>query len=321
MAGIAVLKDVHDANAEHVRRNSAGIPRVQAGIDPSEAGKILLNEGSLLVEGAIAPHLLACLKAELAPWFRQARTGEGMFLGRATKRFSALFAKSPLTKLLALDPLALALACKVLKDTGICDQFELNLTQAIGIEPGEPAQLLHRDDNIWPIPHTGEVMINTIWMIDDFKEENGATRLIPGSHKWSRDRHPEPGDAVYAEGAAGSVLFFLGSTLHGGSANRSKATRHGLLISYRVAWLAPTEKLLLSIPPEIARIMPPELQRLIGYQIHRPNLGWVECRDPIEWLNGQFKDLAPASDNLPEYYKALLDDVVSNPERHIGYTT
>lgn len=321
MAGIAVLNEFAGADFGATRRNSAILPRVQAGIDPAEAGKILSEEGVLLVEGAIAPHLLACLRAELDPWFARAKAGEGMFLGRGTKRFSALFAKSPLTKLLALDPLALALADKMLKQSGVCDEFELNLTQAIGIEPGEPAQILHRDDNIWPIPHTSEVMINAIWMIDDFTEENGATRLIPGSHKWPRDRHPEPGDTVFAQAPAGSALFFLGSTLHGGSANRSQATRHGILLSYRVAWLAPTEKLLLSIPPEVVRTLPPELQKLIGYQLHRPNLGWIECRDPIEWLNGQFKEIAPASDNLPEHYKALLEDVVQNPERHIGYTT
>jgi hypothetical protein len=91
------------------------------------------------------------------------------------------------------------------------------------------------------------------------------------------------------------------------------------LLSYRVAWLAPTEKLLLSISPEVARTLPPALQKLIGYQLHRPNLGWIESRDPIEWLNGAFRDIAPASDNLPDHYKALLEDVVRNPERHIGY--
>jgi hypothetical protein len=88
-----------------------------------------------------------------------------------------------------------------------------------------------------------------------------------------------------------------------------------------VAWLAPTEKLLLSIPQDIARTFPPQLQKLIGYQVHRPNLGWIECRDPIEWLNGAFRDIAPPSDNLSDHFKALLEDVVRNPQRHIGYLT
>ena len=321
MAGQVETETDTSADPGASRRNSTPLPRVLATIDPADAARLLSEHGALIIEGMLAPHLLSCLKAELQPWFIRARTGEGLFLGRGTKRFSALFAKSAMTKLLALDPLALSLADNMLKDTGVCETYEINLTQAIGIEPGEPSQLLHRDDDIWPIPHNSEVMLNTIWMLVDFTEENGATRLIPGSHKWPRTRHPEPGEALYAEAPAGSLLVFLGSTLHGGSANRSAVTRHGVLLSYRAAWLAPTEKLLLSIPQDVARTLPPQLQKLIGYQLHRPNLGWIECRDPIEWLNGDFKEIAPASDNLPEHYKALLEDVERHPERHIGYLT
>lgn len=303
------------------RRNSRALPRVPSNIDPAEAARILSEEGFLIVEDVLQSHVLSCLKAELKPWFTRARKGEGMFLGRGTKRFSALFAKSAMTKLLALDPLMLALSDNVLKAGGSCETYEINLTQAIGIEPGEPAQIMHRDDDIWPISYDGEVMLNAIWMLDDFTEENGATRVIPGSHKWPRVRHPEPGEAIYAEASAGSLLVFLGSTLHGGGANRSRATRHGILLSYRVAWLAPTEKLLLSIPQNVARTLPTQLQKLIGYQLHRPNLGWIECRDPIGWLNGEFKDIAPASDNLPERHRALLEDIERNTQRYIGYLT
>lgn len=315
------FKTDSDADVSATRRNSRGLPCVPANIDPAEATRILFEEGLLIIEGALQAHILSCLKAELRPWFTRARVGEGMFLGRGTKRFSALFAKSAMTKLLALDPLMLALADKVLKASGACESYEINLTQAIGIEPGEPAQLLHRDDDIWPISYDGELMLNAIWMLDDFTEENGATRLIPGSHKWPRVRHPEPGEAICAEASAGSLLVFLGSTLHGGGANRSQKTRHGILLSYRVAWLAPTEKLLLSIPQDVARTLPTQLQKLIGYQLHRPNLGWIECRDPIEWLNGNFNEIAPASDNLPEHHRALLEDVERNPQRYIGYLT
>lgn len=315
------FKATSDIRIDATTCNSRPLPCVPANIDPEEAYGILLKEGFLIIEGALQAHVLSCLKAELRPWFTRARTGEGMFLGRGTKRFSALFAKSAMTKLLALDPLMLALADKVLKASGACESYEINLTQAIGIEPGEPAQILHRDEDIWPISYDRELMLNAIWMLDDFTEENGATRLIPGSHKWSRVRYPEPGEAVYAEAAAGSLLIFLGSTLHGGGANRSKTTRHGILLSYRVAWLAPTEKLLLSIPQDVARTLPTQLQKLIGYQLHRPNLGWIECRDPIEWLNGEFTDIAPASDNLPERYRLLLEDMERNPQHYTGYLT
>jgi hypothetical protein len=78
-------------------------------------------------------------------------------------------------------------------------------------------------------------------------------------------------------------------------------------MSYSLAWLAPAEKFLLSIPPEVARELPRKLQRLIGYQVHRPNLGWVEGRDPIEWLDGSIHDLAAARDNLTPTQAQMLE--------------
>src|SRR5262249_30158572 len=104
----------------------------------------------------------------------------------------------------------------------------------------------------------------------------------------------------------GSVIIWLGSVMHGGGANRTAAPRRGVVFSYSLGWLAPAEKLLLSIPPEIARTLPTRLQRLIGYQVHRPNLGWIEEQDPIEWLHGQVGPVAAAKDHFtPELQQRL----------------
>ena len=179
-----------------------------------------------------------------------------------------------------------------------CDAIELNLTQAIAIEPGAPAQLLHRDEELWPFVHDYEVMVNVMWTLDAFTEENGATIVAPGSHKWARDRMPRPDELVSAVAPPGSAIIWLGSLLHGGAANASPKLRRGLVLSYRLGWLAGSEKLLLSTPPDVAAKLPERLQQLIGYQLHRPNLGWVEGRDPILWLRGETAQLASAGDNL-----------------------
>ena len=92
-------------------------------------------------------------------------------------------------------------------------------------------------------------------------------------------------------------------------------------MSYRLAWLAASEKLLLSIPPEIARTLPERLQQLIGYQLHKPNLGWVEGQDPIRWLRGEFAELAETEDNLTPFYEGLLEAVEKDPEAFAGYLT
>lgn len=242
--------------------SGGGLPRVGADADFETALALLRRHGVLVIEDALDSERLAEIRGELEPWFEKAHCGAGPFFGRATLRFSALFAKARSSAHLAVDPLVLPLLEFVLKGDPAqptCDAIELNLTQAIGIQPGEPAQFLHRDEDIWPFPNTFEIMANAMWALDDFTEENGATRLIPGSHLWPRDRQPQPGEAVSATAKAGSVVLWLGGVLHGGGANNAQAVRRGVVMSYRLGWLAPTEKLLLSIPPDVARTLPVRL--------------------------------------------------------------
>lgn len=287
--------------------------------------EILARDGALVIENALSADLLARIDADLKPWFDAAFHGAGRLFGRKTKRFGGLFAKAASTSLLALHPTVLDLSERVLRgpdpEKPRCDAIELNLTQAIGIEPDEPAQFLHRDEDLWGFTHDFELMINAMWTLDDFTVENGATRVIPGSHLWPRDRQPVPGEAVSVTAPKGSAIIWLGSLLHAGGANRSSQIRRGVVMSYRLGWLASGEKLLLSTPPDVARRMPERLQRLLGYQLHRPNLGWVEGQDPIRWLNGEIETLAPVEDNLSPFYQGILDDLERNPGNYSAYLT
>ncbi len=250
------------------------------------------------------------VRAELEPWFEQASCGEGKFFGTQTKRFSGVFAKAPATAALALCPPVLeAVETLLLGDRqaphGDC--IQLSQTQAIEIGPGEPHQLLHRDDSVFPIELPFEVIVNVMWPIDAFTAENGATRLAPGSHLWTRQLNEQYEDGVVSAVASpGSAVIWLGSLIHGGGPNRSAARRRGTVMSYSLAWLAPAEKLLLSTPPNIAKHLPERLQRLIGYQVHRPNLGWVEGCDPRQWLMGEIGSLASARDNFTPFQEEML---------------
>ena len=263
--------------------------------------------GAAVLVDALDGETLKDLNAELAPWFDAAVCGEGPFFGRRTRRFSALFAKSAATIPLALDSLLLSMAESVLgAGSRRCDRIQLNLTQAIGIGPGEPAQHAHRDDDFFPFAHDGSLMVNVMWALDPFTEANGATRMVPGSHRWDRHRTPAPDEWVTADAPAGAAIIWLGETVHCGGANQTKTLRRGVVMSYSAAWLAPAEKLLLSIPFDVAPKLPRRLIELIGYQVHRPNLGWVEGRDPMDWLAGQTGELAAARDNLTPRQEASL---------------
>lgn len=280
--------------------NAPTLPRFARGADPAAVASALAAQGAAVIEAILPAGEVATLDRDMAAWFNKAPCGEGLFFGTRTRRFSALLTKSLATWPLAIHPLIVAAIESVLGagEAGRCDAIQLNLTQAIGIEPGQDLQAPHRDDSMFPFDHNFEVMVNALWTLDPFTPENGATLIAPGSHLWARTRAPTFDDLTQATAPAGSVILWTGSTIHGGGANRSTSIRRGLTFSYSLGWLAQAEKLLLSHPPELVRTMPVRLQKMLGYQVHKPNLGWIEERDPLEWLNGAVSHLAPAQDHL-----------------------
>lgn len=294
------------------------LPRLDALVGAEAIRTTLLSRGAAIVERAAAAALMLRLETLFHPWFAAAPCGEEFFLGRRTRRFSGVFAKVRECAALATNPLVLEIVEPLLKGEGAsrADAIQLHLTQAIAIEPGERGQVLHRDDTAFPFAHDFELMVNVMWPLDRFTALNGATCIVPDSHLWARDLRPEESAACAAEAMPGDAIFWLGSTLHGGGANRSANARRGIVMSYSLAWLAQAEKLLLSTPPEVARVLPEKLQRLIGFQVHRPNLGWVEERDPLEWLQGRVGALAPARDHFPPELKLRLEMALEGQDDH-----
>ena len=160
---------------------------------------------------------------------------------------------------------------------------------SIAICPGETAQPIHADDQLMPIakPHPPTVC-NTMWALTDFTEENGATRIIPGSHL--ADRSPDygaPYDSVPAEMPRGSVLVWHGSLWHGGGANASSARRVGIAMNYCAGYIRQQENQQLGIPRDVAARFERRLQELCGYSVYSGLIGHIDRRDPIELLSGQ----------------------------------
>src|SRR5690349_6500457 len=122
----------------------------------------------------------------------------------------------------------------------------------------------------------------------DFTTANGATRVMPGSNRFDDGLQFTEADTEPAEMPAGSVLFYTGSLYHGGGANRADQVRFGLNITYAVSWLRQEENQYLSCPLEIARTLPDDLLRLMGYARGAYALGYVDdLRDPLEVLRGE----------------------------------
>ena len=163
----------------------------------------------------------------------------------------------------------------------VLEHYQLSAATGIQIGPGERAQVLHLDQSVYPLPADfPPVVVNTMWALDDFTEANGATRLVPGSHRWI-DRVPTPDDeAVSATMPAGSVNFYLGRLWHGGGANDTARPRLGVILEYVASGLRPQENHILAVPPDVVATLPERLQELLGYNIYPPFLGYVDGRHP-----------------------------------------
>jgi len=263
-------------------RISTGIDRLLAGASVDEVVAALDRDGFAVVEQLISREEAAAMRAELAQVLAATPTGRNDFEGFSTRRIYALFAKTRVFDGPATHPLVLGVLDRVLGPS-----YQLSAPVGIEIGPGETAQPLHCDDGIYPLPRPHqEVVLNTMWALDDFTEANGATRIAPGSHRWTDQRPDEHTPVVVAEMPAGSVIFFVGTLFHGGGANLTDRPRFGTIIEYVAGWLRPQENHCLAVPREVVRELPERLQELLGYGIHPPFVGYVDGRHPRRLLEG-----------------------------------
>jgi ectoine hydroxylase-related dioxygenase (phytanoyl-CoA dioxygenase family) len=165
----------------------------------------------------------------------------------------------------------------------------LSSLSSIDIRPGETAQPIHADDQVIGLarPHAA-LVCNSMWAITDFTEANGATRLVPGSHR--ADTDPEYGrhyDSVPAEMPAGSVLVWHGSLWHGGGANETEERRVGIADNYCAGFVRQQENQQLGVPREVAAGFDKRLQRLCGYGTYRGLIGHIDKTDPLQLLTGE----------------------------------
>ena len=232
-------------------------------------------DGYAIVEGALTRDRAEEIRDELRRLLEPVPGGRNDFEGFATRRLYALYAKTRVLDDLTLHPLVLGALERVLGP-----HFQLSGPTGIDIGPGEVRQVLHRDEDIYPVPRPHpELVMNVMWAFDDFAEANGATRLVAGSH---RTASPPPDDAPlhFAAMPAGSVMLYRGSLWHGGGANDTEHPRLGVAIEYVVSWLRPQETHLLAVPSEVARTLPKRLRELLGYDVYPPFLGYVDGRHP-----------------------------------------
>src|SRR5689334_13257060 len=271
------------------------VPRLGADAPIDDVEAALREAGCVVVERLAPPALMDRIEDELAPYLAATPPGADEFTGTNTRRTGSLLARSHSFPDLAAHPTVLATLDRVLGDHAT--SYQLHLTQIIEIGPGEPAQLVHRDQwafDFFTFPSGFEVECHTMWAMSEFTEENGATRVIPGTHKWTDKLRPTVEETIPAEMPKGSVLFYVGSLYHGGGPNRSAAARRGVNVGYTLSWLRQEENQYLACPPEVARELPEEVARLAGYRRGAYALGYFgDLQDPYDAVRGERTDGRP----------------------------
>jgi ectoine hydroxylase-related dioxygenase (phytanoyl-CoA dioxygenase family) len=277
----------------------AAIARFADTSDPDAILAALRADGAVLIDSFIPAATVAALRAEVDDAVDAAEAGMRTvnpavqaFYGPYTKHVSGLAAVSPtFANEVIAHPTYAAICDAVLLPS--CSRYQLNLGHLIARGPGAEAQLPHRDEDVWPQfprPHA-DIQIASLVALTDFRVDTGATRVVPGSHQWPRDRRPEPYEIADALVPPGGAVIYLGSTIHFAGTNSTvDQWRLGAHISFTLGWLRTEENNSLAVPPAVARTLSPRAQELLGYAVHDAiadgggYLGMVRMRDPMELL-------------------------------------
>ncbi len=285
---------------------SPALRRFTASSDPDAVAAAIDTDGAVIVEGLLAPEVVARVNDEVEAAVAAADPAVPLFdpiieafNGPCTKQVAGV---AGLSCTFAVDvmchELLLALCDRILLPA--CASYQLNIGHLLQRGPGAEDQWLHRDEAVWsdvPRPHP-ELQLASVIAFVDFTRDNGATRVVPGSHR-REDRWlppaeqivaPPPGasELAYAEMPAGSAVVYLGGTIHGGGANVTETPRRGVHLSYCLGWLRTEENNYLAVPPEVAVALPRRAQELLGYAMHNSiprgggYLGTLGLQDPVE---------------------------------------
>ncbi len=241
------------------------------------------DQGYTVLERTIAPSTIDDIRGALMRLEREKRFGYATtsFEGRNTVRINNLLAHDEVFWQIPLQPDVLAIAQALLDP-----ELLLSSLCSLTLGPGQTTQPMHEDTQQIPLPRPHvPLSINAVWALSDFTDANGATRIVPGSHRF--DHAPDYGrhyDSVAATVPAGSIIVFDSALWHGGGANTTAERRWALSCYYCAGWMRQQENLQLGIPRETAARFPRRLQELCGYSVYRGQWGHIDNHDPIELL-------------------------------------
>ncbi|MEM8662154.1 MAG: phytanoyl-CoA dioxygenase family protein [Pseudomonadota bacterium] len=239
----------------------------------------LQRDGYIILHEMVSQQQLDALRKQAQQHLEH--QGRNSFEGERTQRIYAVPEKMRSADPFIEHPLVLAHLDRLL-----LPNYLLSQAQVINIQHSSPAQPLHLDDAFYPWPRPRPaISVATVFAIDDFTENNGATVAIPGSHRWGQDRGPRSSDKkIKAVMPSGSCILFMGNLWHGGGENSSGANRLGLTAQYCEPWARTQENFFLSVSRETVCEVSENMRRMLGYSIHPPFMGMCNGMHPKRTL-------------------------------------
>lgn len=232
----------------------------------------LESDGACVARNVLPEALCTNLLDDFAPHLDALALGEDElgyrddFYGEKTKRLHGLFSKSERMVEVLTHPLFLALGQRMFVDTGCSSDIRLSNAELMVLHKNQEIQALHTDGASWKLAQAmvdDEILVSANCALTDFTETNGATRVVPGSHRWEPGRVPREEEICLATMPRGSALIYTGNAMHSGGANREAEARTGLYLGYIVSWLRPIENHLVTNSPGDVFDLPVSAQRLL----------------------------------------------------------
>ena len=291
------------------------------------AVQAVCDDGVVIIEEALRPSEATEIVTEMQPYIDS--TPHGLHGLEHSRRVGALVARSVASHHAIAHPAVLHV-CDQLLGAQVRDGNEVRITQSprgkgrypwrvgltqiIDVGPGQQKQGVHRGNGLWVHDMAGDRLdpqIETMWALTDFTAANGATHVIPGSHRWPDVQSREKSEgtktwlgevdtaSIQATMLCGSVLIWTGWTVHGAGANTTEQRRIGMNIDYSLSFLEQEENQFLSCPPEIARTLSDDMRRLIGYTQGGGALNYfADCMRPKESLKDGYDVLVPGAHGM-----------------------
>lgn len=246
--------------------------RIVAGDDRAAVLAAVAEDGACIVTDLLQEELCDRLVEDFRPHLAALDWGidelgyRDDFYGSRTKRLHGLFARSPAMVEVLVHPMLLGLTRTLFVDSGMARDVRLSNTELMVIGGDQTAQAFHTDGASWrriQRAEPGEILLSANIALTPFTARNGATRVVPGSHRWPADRTPREDEICRAEMPRGAALIYGGNVLHSGGASSEPEPRIGLYLGYIPSWLRPIENQLVTNDPAAIHALPDEARRLL----------------------------------------------------------